>query len=122
MKILIVDDSTTMVRIIGNMLKKLGHETSDAGNGKEAMVKLAASVPDLIITDWNMPEMGGVQFVETVRSQPSIAKTPILMIGTAAAKEDTLVALQVGVNDYLIKPFTPLALKEKIESLLPVSR
>jgi two-component system chemotaxis response regulator CheY len=64
-----------------------------------------------------MPEMNGPQFVEAVRSQPALAKTPVLMVTTQAAKEDVIIALQAGVNDYLIKPFTPEALKEKIQSL-----
>jgi two-component system chemotaxis response regulator CheY len=118
MRVLVVDDSSTMRRIIVNTLKKLGHEdTVEAGDGKEALRALAAGVPDIIVTDWNMPEMNGPQFVEAVRSQPAMAKTPVLMVTTQAAKEDVSVALQAGVNDYLIKPFTPEALKEKIQSL-----
>jgi two-component system chemotaxis response regulator CheY len=118
MRVLVVDDSSTMRRIIVNTLKKLGHEdTVEAGDGKEALRALAAGVPDVIVTDWNMPEMNGPQFVEAVRSQPQLAKTPVLMVTTQAAKEDVIVALQAGVNDYLIKPFTPEALKEKINSL-----
>lgn len=118
MRVLVVDDSSTMRRIIVNTLKKLGHEdTVEAGDGKEALRAMAAAVPDMIVTDWNMPEMNGPQFVEAVRSQPALAKTPVLMVTTQAAKEDVIVALQAGVNDYLIKPFTPEALKEKIQIL-----
>ena len=75
MRVLVVDDSSTMRRIIVNTLKKLGHEdTVEAGDGKEALRALAAAVPDVIVTDWNMPEMNGPQFVEAVRSQPALAR------------------------------------------------
>jgi two-component system chemotaxis response regulator CheY len=118
MRVLVVDDSSTMRRIIVNTLKKLGHEdTVEAGDGKEALRALQSAAPDVIVTDWNMPEMSGPQFVEAVRAQPAFAKTPVLMVTTQAAKEDVMIALQAGVNDYLIKPFTPDALKEKIQTL-----
>ena len=118
MRFLIVDDSSTMRRIIINTLNKLGHQdVAEAGNGKEGLDRLNAGPVDLIITDWNMPEMSGIDFIRTVRSLPAIKDTPVLMVTTQAAKEDVIVALQAGVNDYLIKPFTPEALKEKINSL-----
>jgi two-component system chemotaxis response regulator CheY len=85
-------------------------------NGKSGLEKLGQGGVEMIITDWNMPEMDGLEFVKTVRgSNPSI---PILMVTTNAAKEDIVEALQAGVNNYVVKPFTPDTLKEKIESLL----
>ena len=119
MRVLVVDDSSTMRRIIVNSLRKLGYEdTFEAGDGREALKCLGTSHADLIVTDWSMPEMTGPQFVEALRAQPAHAKVPVLMVTTQAAQEDVIVALKAGVNDYLIKPFTPDALKDKVQSLL----
>ena len=119
MRVLVVDDSSTMRRIIVNALNKLGYEdTFEASDGLEALKSLGASHADVIVTDWNMPEMTGPQFVEALRAQPAHAKVPVLMVTTQAAQEDVIVALKAGVNDYLIKPFTPDALKDKLQALL----
>jgi two-component system chemotaxis response regulator CheY len=118
MRVLIVDDSSTMRRIISNTLKKLGYDdVVEAGDGSEGLRCLAAGSADMVLTDWNMPEMDGREFVRAIRSQPATAKVPVLMITTHAAREDVVLALQAGVNDYLVKPFTPETLKEKIEGL-----
>lgn len=119
MRVLVVDDSSTMRRIIVNTLKKLGYDdTLEAGDGREALKNLIASRADVIVTDWNMPEMTGPQFVEALRALPAHATVPVLMVTTQASQEDVIVALKAGVNDYLIKPFTPDALKDKLNSLL----
>ena len=117
MKILIVDDSSTMRRIIINTLSRIGYtDVVEGENGKSGLDRLAQGGVEMIITDWNMPEMDGLEFVKVVRGQnPGI---PILMVTTNAAKEDIVEALQAGVNNYVVKPFTPETLKEKIESLL----
>lgn len=117
MKILVVDDSSTMRRIIINTLSRIGFcDVVEAEHGKNGLEKLGQGGVEMIITDWNMPEMDGLEFVNHVRaSNPSI---PILMVTTNAAKEDIVSALQAGVNNYVVKPFTPETLKEKIESLL----
>jgi two-component system chemotaxis response regulator CheY len=115
MRVLVVDDSSTMRRIIINTLKKIGCE---AGDGREALECLAATPADMVVTDWNMPEMTGPEFVRALRAMPDLAKIPVLMVTTQAAKEDVIVALKAGVNDYLVKPFTPDALKDKLQSLL----
>jgi len=117
LKILIVDDSSTMRRIIINTLSRIGYsDVLEAENGKAGLDQLGKGGVEMIITDWNMPEMDGLEFVGNVRGQnPSI---PILMVTTNAAKEDIVAALQAGVNNYVVKPFTPETLKEKIESLL----
>lgn len=118
MKILTVDDSATMRRIIINTLTKIGYENVvQAGHGKEALEKLDEGGVELIITDWNMPEMDGLEFVQHVRAGAHAA-IPILMVTTNAAKEDILSALQAGVNNYVVKPFTPETLKEKIQLIL----
>ena len=74
---------------------------------------------DVIITGWNMPEMSGIDFIRTVRSMPEIKDTPVLMVTTNAAKDDIVEALKAGVNSYVVKPFTPETMKEKIEAVLP---
>lgn len=118
MRVLVVDDSSTMRRIIANTLKRLGHEEIlEAGDGTEGLQQLA-NKPELILTDWNMPKMDGREFVKTLREKPENAKIPVLMVTTHAEKADVVLALQAGVNDYVVKPFTPETLKEKIEGIL----
>lgn len=114
-----VDDSSTMRRIIKNTLLKIGFSNVlEAGNGIEALEVIAQNKVDLIITDWNMPEMDGLTFVKTLRSKDQYKEVPILMITTEAAKEDILTALRSGVNNYVVKPFTPEILQEKVFKLL----
>lgn len=118
MKILTIDDSTTMRRIIINTLSRIGYkDVVQADHGKSGLAKLEEGGVDLIITDWNMPEMDGLEFVKRVRAG-DYKDVPILMVTTNAAKEDIVEALQAGVNNYVVKPFTPETLKEKIELLL----
>ncbi len=117
--IITVDDSSTMRRIIKNTLQKLGFENVlEAGNGIEAFEVMAKNEVDMIITDWNMPEMDGLTFVKTLRQKDQYKEVPILMITTEAAKEDILTALKSGVNNYVVKPFTPDTLQEKVFKLL----
>ena len=119
MKILIVDDSITIRRIITNALKTVGFpETVEATNGKDALEKLATANVDFIITDWNMPEMNGLDFIKQVRANPLYSSLPILMITTRGTEHDVIEALQAKVNSYIVKPFTPQELKEKIEGIL----
>ncbi|MDE7315349.1 MAG: response regulator [Mucispirillum sp.] len=117
--IITVDDSSTMRRIIKNTLQKLGFETIlEAGNGVEALEVMSKNKIDMIVTDWNMPEMDGLTFVKAVRAKDEYKDLPILMITTEAAKEDILTALRSGVNNYVVKPFTPETLQEKVFKLL----
>ncbi len=120
MKIITVDDSSTMRRIIKNTLKRIGYgdEILEAGDGKEALDVLANSNVDLIITDWNMPVMDGLTFVKHIRADSKYDDTPIIMVTTEAAKEDIITALKAGVNNYIVKPFTPDVLKDKIDTVL----
>lgn len=117
MKFLVVDDSSTMRRIICNTLKKIGYEDIiQAEDGKDALKQLGEHNVDLLITDWNMPNMDGLTLVQEVRSGPN--KTlPILMVTTNAAKEDVIQALKAGVNNYVVKPMTPETLEEKIKAI-----
>ncbi|WP_022669911.1 response regulator [Hippea alviniae] len=120
MKIITIDDSSTMRRIIKNTLKRIGYgdEILEAENGKEALEILENNPVDLIITDWNMPVMDGLTFVKKIRSDSKYDDVPIIMVTTEAAKEDIITALKAGVNNYIVKPFTPQVLKEKIEQVL----
>ncbi len=120
MKIITVDDSSTMRRIIKNTLKRIGYgdEILEAGDGKEALDVLANNSVDLIITDWNMPVMDGLTFVKHIRADSKFDDTPIIMVTTEAAKEDIITALKAGVNNYIVKPFTPDVLKDKIDTVL----
>ena len=120
--IITVDDSSTMRRIIKNTLQKLGfNNVIEAGNGIEALEQMSKNNKiDIIITDWNMPEMDGLTYVKTVRTKEQYKDTPILMITTEAAKEDILTALRSGVNNYVVKPFTPETLQEKVFKLLGI--
>lgn len=117
-KVLVVDDSPTMRRIVANTLKRIGYsDTEEAENGQEALDKLEGSSFDLIVTDWNMPGMSGLDFIKSVRSDGS-NKLPILMVTTRSEAEDVKEALQAGADSYIVKPFTPQVLKEKIDSIV----
>jgi two-component system, chemotaxis family, chemotaxis protein CheY len=117
MKCLVVDDSTTMRRIVINALNGIGHaDLVEASDGADALTKCDASI-DLVVTDWNMPNMGGLELVRTLRAKPETAKVPVLMITTRGNKEDIEQAVAAGVNGYILKPFTPQLLKEKIDEV-----
>lgn len=119
LKILAIDDSPTMRRIIVNTLKRAGFENvSEASDGKDALAKLKTDKFDFIITDWNMPEMDGLTFVNSVRSDPELQSLPILMVTTRSVKEDIMQAIKAGVNNYIVKPFTPETIAEKINQVL----
>lgn len=119
MRFLIVDDSSTMRRIIINTLTKLGYQDFvEASNGKEGVDKVASGDVGFVITDWNMPEMSGIDFVRTLRGMDGHGQTPVLMVTTNAAKDDIVEALRAGVNNYVVKPFTPDTMKEKIGAVL----
>jgi two-component system chemotaxis response regulator CheY len=119
MKFLIVDDSSTMRRIIANTLQKLGHQdVVEASNGREGLERLTTGEVDMVITDWNMPEMSGIEFIRSLRALDRFATMPVLMVTTNAAKDDIVEALHAGVNNYVVKPFTPDTMREKIEASL----
>jgi two-component system chemotaxis response regulator CheY len=120
MKFLVVDDSVTMRRIVVNSLKGLGYsEFLEAGDGKEALDILNGDGSiNFVITDWNMPNVSGLELVKAVRSHATYSKVPILMVTTRGVKEDIMDALAAKVNNYVVKPFTPAILKEKIDMIL----
>jgi len=119
MKILAVDDSPTMRRIIINTLKRAGFDdVGEATDGKDALAKMKVDNFNFVITDWNMPEMDGLSFVTTLRSNKETENLPILMVTTRSVKDDIVQAMKAGVNSYIVKPFTPETLKEKIMQVL----
>ncbi|WP_396208044.1 response regulator [Gemmatimonas sp.] len=121
MKFLVVDDSATMRRIVINSLQRIGFsETVEAGDGQEALEKFDSSVK-FVITDWNMPNMTGTEFTKVLRSRDDGRHVPVLMVTARSVKEDILTAMEAGVNNYIVKPFTPQVLKEKIDALLPAA-
>jgi len=108
-----------MRRIIINTLKRAGYaDVTEASDGKDALAKLKVDKFNFVITDWNMPEMDGLTFVTNIRKTPEYKDLPILMVTTRSVKDDIIEAMKAGVNNYIVKPFTPETLKEKIESTL----
>ncbi len=119
LKIIAVDDSPTMRRIIINTLKRAGYtNVIEANDGKDALAKMKVEKPNFVITDWNMPEMDGLTFVTTLRGMDEFKQLPILMVTTRSVKDDIVEAMKAGVNNYIVKPFTPDTLKAKIDQTL----
>ncbi|MBA4501044.1 chemotaxis response regulator CheY [Marinobacterium marinum] len=117
-KILVVDDFSTMRRIIKNLLRDLGFTNVDeADDGKTALPILKQGGVDFLITDWNMPEMTGIDLLKEVRADASLAHIPVLMVTAEAKREQIIAAAQAGVNGYVVKPFTAAVLKEKIDKI-----
>ena len=118
MKILIVDDFSTMRRIIKNLLRDLGFtNTAEADDGTSALPMLQSGSFDFLVTDWNMPGMTGIDLLKAVRTDPALAQLPVLMVTAEAKREQIIMAAQAGVNGYIVKPFNGPTLKEKIEKI-----
>ncbi|HEY8484281.1 MAG TPA: response regulator [Longimicrobiales bacterium] len=118
MKFLVVDDSATMRRIVINSLQRIGYsDCVEAADGTEALERFDSSI-DFVITDWNMPGMGGLDLVKALRAREDGRNVPVLMVTTRSVREDILAAAAAGVNNYVVKPFTPQLLKDKIEQIL----
>ncbi len=117
MKILLVDDSRTIRNIQKNILSTLGHtDIVESADGVEAIVKLKETSPDLILLDWNMPNMDGITFLKTIRKDG--VTTPVIMCTTEAEKSRVIQAVQAGANNYVVKPFSTETMAEKIEQTL----
>ena len=117
-KFLVVDDFSTMRRIIKNLLHDLGYaNVTEADDGKTAFPMLRAGNFDFLVTDWNMPGMPGIDLLKAVRADPKLAKLPVLMLTAEAKREQIIEAAQAGVNGYVIKPFTAVTLKEKLDKI-----
>jgi len=119
MKFLVVDDYSTMRRIVKNLLHDLGYaNVQEADDGKTALPLLQNGAFDFLITDWNMPGMPGLDLLKAVRSDEKLKKLPVLMLTAEAKREQIVEAAQAGVSGYVIKPFTAVTLKEKIDKIL----
>ena len=115
MKILIVDDFSTMRRIIKNLLRDLGFSnTAEADDGTTALPMLQSGGFDFLITDWNMPGMQGIDLLREVRSDPQMSTLPVLLVTAESKKDQIVMAAEAGVNGYIVKPFTAATLEEKI--------
>ncbi|MFN8587740.1 MAG: response regulator [Candidatus Eisenbacteria bacterium] len=118
MKCLVVDDSAITRRILVNSLRSIGfQEIVEAGDGKQAL-HLCDSNVDVVLTDWNMPGMAGVELVRALRANPEFSALPVLLITSRNGKEDVVEAANAGIDGYIIKPFTPEVLRAKIEEVL----
>jgi two-component system chemotaxis response regulator CheY len=117
-KILIVDDFATMRRIIKNFLKNMGYrDIYEAENGKEAMKMLSEGGFDLVLTDWNMPVMNGLELLQSIRASELHSHIPVLMLTAESKREQIVRAAQEGVNGYIVKPFNEITLKIKLEKI-----
>ena len=119
MNVLIVDDYKTMLRIIRNLLKQIDfNNVEEASDGTEALTKLRAGSFGLVISDWNMEPMTGLQLLQEVRTDPRLKSTPFIMITAESKTENVVAAKKAGVSNYIIKPFNAETLREKIEKVL----
>jgi two-component system chemotaxis response regulator CheY len=120
MKILVVDDFSTMRRIITNVLKQIGFENiHEAEDGAKALNILQQEKIDFVITDWNMPQMSGLDLLKAIRADPERKDTPVLMVTAESLQENIVAAAQAGVNNYIIKPFDASTLSAKINKIFP---
>ncbi|ATN00143.1 MULTISPECIES: chemotaxis response regulator CheY [Proteus] len=118
LKFLVVDDFSTMRRIVRNLLKELGFtNVEEAEDGADALAKLRNSAIDFVITDWNMPNMDGLELLKNIRSDAGLAATPVLMVTAEAKKENIIAAAQAGASGYVVKPFTAAILEEKLNKI-----
>jgi two-component system, chemotaxis family, chemotaxis protein CheY len=116
MKVLVVDDFATMRKIIKNVLKQISIENVlEAENGKHALTVLKNDSVDLIISDWIMPEMTGIEFLKACKADETIRKIPFIMVTAEAQKDNIMEAIKSGVDNYIVKPFTPDKLREAID-------
>jgi two-component system chemotaxis response regulator CheY len=116
MKVLVVDDFATMRKIIKNVLKQINIENAlEAENGKRALTILKSDNVDLIISDWIMPEMTGIEFLRDCKGDEAIKKIPFIMVTAEAQKDNIMEAIKSGVDNYIVKPFTPEKLREAID-------
>ena len=118
MDVLVVDDFATMRRILKNILRQIGFTNiSEADDGKNALTMLKKKRFDLILCDWNMPEMPGIELLERVRADDGLKDIPFVMVTAEAQKENILAAVQAGVSNYVVKPFTAETISEKLEKV-----
>jgi len=117
-KFLVVDDFSTMRRIVRNLLKELGYTNVDeAEDGVAALSKLKGGNFEFVVSDWNMPNMDGLDLLKNIRADPELSKLPVLMVTAEAKKENIIAAAQAGANGYVVKPFTAATLDEKLSKI-----
>ncbi len=115
MRVLVVDDSSTMRRVVEQILEVLGHEAVPAADGATALEALRSTEAiELILLDWNMPEMSGIQFLRTVKADPDLQEIPVIMLTTESERRKMIDAIEAGAKHYLTKPFQPETLATKI--------
>ncbi|MBM4285731.1 MAG: response regulator [Deltaproteobacteria bacterium] len=118
MKVLVADDFATMRKIIRNILKQIGFEDIvEAEDGNAALQVLKSEKVGLVVTDWNMPNLSGIELLEKIRQNPQTRDLPVLMVTAEGLKENVVIAVKAGVNNYVVKPFTAETLQEKIEAI-----
>lgn len=120
MKILVVDDFSTMRRIVRNLLVELGFSNlliQEADDGNNALALLRSQPFDIVVTDWNMPNMSGIDLLRAIRAEASMKHLPVLMVTAENNREQIIAAAQAGVNGYIVKPFTAITLKEKLTKI-----
>ena len=119
MRFLVVDDFSTMRRIVRNLLKELGYtDVEEAEDGSNALAKLKAEKFDFVVSDWNMPNMTGIELLKAIRADAALKHLPVLMITAEAKKENIVEAAQAGASGYIVKPFTAATLDEKLNKIL----
>lgn len=119
MKVLVVDDFSTMRRIVKNLLRQNGYTNiEEAEDGEQAYSKLQGGGFGFVVSDWNMPNMDGLELLKKVRSDPALKDLPILMVTAEAEKDKVITAIQAGVNNYIVKPFSGEVLKEKMDKII----
>ncbi|ATZ12355.1 chemotaxis response regulator CheY [Erwinia amylovora] len=115
LRFLVVDDFATMRRIVRNLLQDLGYKNiEEAEDGQDALNRLRTSSFDFVVSDWNMPNIDGLQLLKTIRQEPELMKLPVLMVTAEAKRENIIAAAQAGANGYIVKPFTAVTLEEKL--------
>lgn len=117
LKFLVVDDFSTMRRIVRNLLKELGFNVEEAEDGVDALNKLQAGGYGFVISDWNMPNMDGLELLKTIRADGAMSALPVLMVTAEAKKENIIAAAQAGASGYVVKPFTAATLEEKLNKI-----
>lgn len=116
LRYLVVDDFATMRKVMRSCLRSLGiNQVEEAEDGVQALTYLRREPFDFVITDWNMPKMQGIDLLKAIRSDPALRALPVLLVTAEAKRENIMEAAQAGVNGYIVKPFTPEILREKLE-------